>query len=221
MKEKLLGLLQEKLAQLKGLIPELLSALKGAPSAIVHVFKELKTEVRSEDGPTRRHAIFVYLMVIACVVALIKLGNLGYQRRKERIRLEQEIAAQIAAEKAEAEERARQLRPPATLSLGSFSLELRQKPGQLKMKNSTGTAEMEIVIACSEPEVCEWIESRIQLARAELSPLFVPLERDRLLTLAGKRAFREEIRDTLNRWLEAKGIEGQIVEVLLPRFIMS
>lgn len=221
MKAKILGLVQETLAQLKGLIPELIAALKGAPKGTVELFKTLKTELKSEDAPTRNHARFVFFILLVAVFSIGKLGHLGWLRRKERIRLEQVAAEQVARIKAEAEEKARKNLPPKTLSLGSFTLELRDKPGQLRAKNSLNSADMEIVIACSDPEVCDWIESRIQLARAELGSLFVPMERDRLLTLQGKRAFREEIRDALNRWLESRGVDGQIVEVLMPRFIMS
>ncbi len=221
MKEKILGIVQEKLAQLKGIIPELISALKASPRSTVELFKTLKAELKSEDGPTRSHARFVFFILLVALLSIGKLGHLGYLRRKERIRIEQIAADQVARAKAEAEEQARKNLPPRTLSLGSFTLELRDKPGQMMARNSLNSADMEIVIACSEPEVCEWIESRIQLARAELGSLFVPMERDRLLTLQGKRAFREEIRDALNHWLESRGVQGQIVEVLMPRFIMS
>ena len=214
-----------KLGEVKALLVHALGGvfgfLKSSPGVIKDSTRETLEGVRSPDRPTKR-ASFLFIFFLICAAGvLIKAGHLGFKSRQAKS-LERARLAEMESElKLKAKEEKKRLAPLPYQSLGAFSLELREKSGLLKAKNSLNAAEMEIVITCDELEVCEWLKENLPLARAELGPLFVPMERDRLLTLQGKRAFREEIRDALNRFIEKKGKKGQIIEVLLPRFIMS
>ena len=214
-----------KLGKLKAVIGHALSGffdfLKSSPAVIKNSTRETLEGVHSPDRPTKRASVLFIFFLVCATGVLIKAGHLGYKSHQAKS-LEKARLAEIETDlKLEAEEEKKRLAPLPYQSLGVFSLELREKSGILKAKNSLNSAEMEIVITCDELEICEWLKENLPLARAELGPLFVPMERDRLLTLQGKRAFREEIRDALNRFIEKKGKKGQIVEVLFPRFIMS
>jgi flagellar basal body-associated protein FliL len=130
-------------------------------------------------------------------------------------------AERIAADaKAKEEELRRMREPPPYQTMGTFSLELREVEGVAR-SSGLRAAEMEIVVACSEAEACEWIKSNLDRARGELGPLFTPTDREKIMSPGGKRAFREEIRDALNHLLEERDVKGTIIEVLFPRFIVS
>lgn len=211
----------EVLAELKALSRSFFKGLASAPSVIVSATKESIQGLKSEDAVTRRWSRRFIASLIGALLTVGIAGKIYFQHKQAAKQ------AAAAAEKAEAdrqaaleEERLRN-RPPVYQSLGPFSLELREKPGVVRPKSSMNTAEMEIVVACQDPLVCEWIKEHIDITRGELSPLFVPTDRDQLLSIPGKKAFREEIRDLLNRMLERQGVEGEIIDILFPRFIMS
>ena len=183
--------------------------------------KESLRGVTSQDPPTRRMA---YLFIASCLGLLFTLSFVGsyfYQRHQISKAIQAEVEAQEKRRIEGIEEEKKSKMPPVYQSMGVFSLELREKPGVVRSKNSMNTAEMEIVVACKDPEVCEWVKSNLDVTRGELSALFVPMDRNQLLSLPGKKAFREEIREKINRLLRSRGIEGEVTDVLFPRFIMS
>jgi flagellar basal body-associated protein FliL len=195
--------------------------LKASPKVIKEASVETIHSLGSPDRPTRHMSRWFLFFLFCAFLVILKAAHVGYQSHLVG-KVEKQRLMEIANEKKAQEElEKKKLSPPPYISMGTFSLELREKPGMLKPKNSLNSAEMEMVITCDEAELCEWIQENLPLARAELGPLFVPMERDRLLTTQGKRAFREEIRDQLNRFIEKKGKKGMILEVLFPRFIMS
>lgn len=200
---------------------DLITPLKKVPKITKESFIESKIGLKSEDGPTRRMSYLYFASLIGLAVTLSVAGKIKWDKKQEIKKLEIE-AARVAEEKRviEAEEKKRR-RPPTYQTIGTFSLELREKPGSVKTRGALNNAEMEIFLACDEPELCEWVKHNIDLVRGEMMPLFVPTDREQLLSLSGKKAFREEIRDQINRFLEKRGQEGQVVEVLFPRFILS
>ena len=209
-----------KLAIAAGL-KRFIGGVKGLPALLRDTTKETVQGVRSPDGPTRRTS-WSFLFFLLVSLGLVVQGGRLYIRHWKAKRVEAARILVVAEEKRAAEEtEKKRLEPPPYVSLGIFTLELRSVPGRPKPRNSLNTAEMEIVVTCSEAEVCEWLKENTPLARAELGSLFVPTERDRLLTTAGKRAFREEIREALNHYLEKKKKSGTILEVLFPRFIIG
>jgi flagellar basal body-associated protein FliL len=210
-------------ALLKGLasgIGALFSALKHVPGQIREGFHEARVGLGSVDRPTRRMAIIFYLSLVGVGVTCYGFGKyVMASRERDRIaRVESDRL--VAEEKAKAEELRRTREPPPYQSMGTFSLELREVEGVAR-SSGLRAAEMEIVIACSEAAPCEWIKSNLDRSRGELGPLFTPTDRDKIMSTTGKKAFREEIRDTLNHLLEERGVKGTIIEVLFPRFIVS
>jgi flagellar basal body-associated protein FliL len=166
-------------------------------------------------------------MSVVFYVTLVGVGFTFYgfgkyvMAGRERDRLALVEKERIAAAELLRQEELRKMRePPPYQTMGTFSLELREVEGVTKT-SGLRAAEMEIVLACSDIAACDWIKSNVDRARGELGPLFTPTDREKILSTGGKRAFREEIRDTLNRLLEERGIKGKIIEVLFPRFIVT
>lgn len=192
-----------------------------APLLIRDGLKESIPGLSSKDRPTKRASRFFILSLMLLLGVLALLTKYGFDQVM--VIREKNLEAQRLVTEAfhKAEEEKKRNRPPSYFSLGSFSLELKEEPGVVVSKNSSNSAEFEIVIQCDEPELCEWIDQHKELARGELSSLFVPTPREKLLSVSGKKAFREEIRDMLNRWLETQNQTGQILDVLFPRFILS
>lgn len=208
---------------LKGLADLLRAIFDGAFAAPAHIsegFREALLGLRSPDRPTRRMSIVFFASVLGVVFVLGAFGKYFYtvqaKKNQERVAADQKL---IDAE-ARAQELKRLRQPPPYQSLGTFTLELREEDGVAK-SSGLRAAEMEIVVACSDIAACDWIKGHLDLSRGELGSLFTPTDRDKILSPGGKKAFREEIRDTLNRLLEERSVEGNVIEVLFPRFILS
>lgn len=183
-------------------------------------FKEAKLGLRSPDAPTRRMSVIFYVSLFGVAVTVFGTAQFFLARRSEK------AARHAVAEKARIEavaqedERKKLLEPPPYQTMGTFSLELREDEGVART-SGLRAAEMEIVVACSDLSVCEWIKGHIDVSRGSLGSLFTPADREKILSPMGKKAFREEIREALNRLLEERGIKGTVTEVLFPRFILS
>jgi len=208
---------------LKGLaggLASLFGALQTAPGHVKEGFSEAKIGLRSADWPTRRMSIVFYLSLVGVGFTFYGFGKYVMASRAR----QSVIQAELDRAESEAKEKAEELRksrlPPPYQTLGTFSLELRETEGVVR-SSGLRAAEMEIVIACSELEACEWVKANLDRARGEMGPLFTPTDREKIMSPGGKRAFREEIRDTLNHLLEEKKVKGTIIEVLFPRFIVS
>lgn len=208
---------------LKGLaagLAGIFDTLKVIPGFVQEGFKEAKIGLRSKDQPTRRMSIIFYLTLVGVGVVFYGFGkNMWAGREKQRL-VEVAVERAEAEAKAKAEELKRLREPPPYQTMGTFSLELRETEGVAR-SSGLRAAEMEIVVACSELEACEWIKVNVDRARGELGPLFTPTDRDKVLSPGGKKALREEIREALNHLLEEKKVRGTIIEVLFPRFIVS
>ncbi len=192
-----------------------------APLLIRDGLVESLKGLRSKDQPTRRASRFFIVSLVLLTAVIGLLGKYGFDRVMEIREKNLEEQRRVTEAFHKAEEEKKRNRPPSYFSLGSFSLELKEEPGVVLPKNSSNSAEFEIVVQCDEPELCEWVSQHVELARGELSSLFVPTSREKLLSVSGKKAFREEIRDVLNRWLETQNQSGQILDILFPRFILS
>lgn len=183
-------------------------------------FKEAKLGLRSSDGPTRRMSVIFYASLLGVAVTLFGGARFFLASRSEKAALHATEEKAKAEALLKEEERKKLLEPPPYQTMGTFSLELREVDGVART-SGLRAAEMEIVVACSDLSVCEWIKGHIDLSRGSLGSLFTPADREKILSPTGKRAFREEIRDSLNRLLEERGVKGTITEVLFPRFILS
>jgi flagellar basal body-associated protein FliL len=220
-KDYLQSLSRAVLKGLAALLVGFLVAVKHVPGQINEGFKEAWLGLRSPDRPTRRMSRIFYVSLIGVGISCYLLGQyVVAKRQREKIaRVAEE--AHLAEERVKEQERRRLREPPPYQSIGTFSLELREQEGVVRSAGGLNAAEMEIVVSCSDVEVCEWIKNHIDLSRGELSSLFTATDRDRILSTPGKKAFREEIRDALNKLLEEKGLKGTVLEVLFPRFIVS
>lgn len=208
---------------MKGLasgIGAVFEALKHAPGEVKEGFHEAWVGLSSFDRLTRRMSVVFYLSLVGVGVTFFGFGKhmMASRERDRLVRVAEEHRA--ADEKAKADEMRRMREPPPYQTMGTFSLELREVEGVAR-SSGLRAAEMEIVLACSDLEACEWIKANVDRSRGELGPLFTPTDRDKIMSPGGKKAFREEIRDTLNHLLEERGVKGTIIEVLFPRFIVS
>jgi len=205
---------------LADLLGTLFHATFALPGKVAEGFREALLGLRSPDRPTRRMSVIFFLSVLGIFVVFGAFGRFVYtvqdKKNQERALVEQGL---VEAE-ARAQELKRARQPPPYQSLGTFTLELREEDGVAK-SSGLRAAELEIVVACSDIAACDWIKGHLDLSRGELGSLFTPTDRDKILSPGGKKAFREEIRDTLNRLLEERKVEGHVIEVLFPRFILS
>ena len=164
---------------LKGLasaLGALFEALKVAPGQIKEGFAEAWAGLRSVDRPTRRMSIVFYLSLVGVAFTFYGFGKyVMASREQDRVAL-METQRKAAEEKAKADELRRMREPPPYQTMGTFSLELREVEGVAR-SSGLRAAEMEIVLACSELEACEWIKANLDRARGELGPLFTPTER--------------------------------------------
>jgi flagellar basal body-associated protein FliL len=220
-KDQLQSVSRTLMKGLASLIVGFLLALKAMPGQISAGFREARLGLRSPDGPTRRMSLVFYASLVGVALACYGFGKYTVaQRERQKIaRLAEE--ARLAELRLREEEQQRQREPPPYQTLGTFSLELREPEGVTRSTGGLNAAEMEIVVSCSDLEACDWIKSHLDLSRGELSSLFTATDRERILSPSGKKGFREEIRDALNKLLEEKGVKGTILEVLFPRFIVS
>ncbi len=219
-KENLQKLTRILLKALADSIGAIFSLLSGVPGAVKSGFVAAAQGVRSPDRPTRRMSWIFFLSVIAIVLSLGGFGKYWYAHRADAKEARLALERKKIDDLLRAEELRKSREPPPYQTLGTFTLELREQEGVAK-SSGLRAAEMEIVVACSEIAVCDWIKNHIDLSRGELGGLFTPTDREKILSTGGKKAFREEIRDTLNRLLEERGVTGSVIEVLFPRFIVS
>lgn len=219
-KEYLQKLTRPLLKGLADFLGVLIGAIGLIPGQIAEGFKAAVVGIRSPDHPTRRMSVVFFLSVVAVIVAL---GGFAQYWLADRAKVKQEIL-RVEQKKAEEVIRAEELRrsrePPPYQTMGTFTLEIREQEGVAK-SSGLRAAELEIVVACSGVDVCDWIKNHIDISRGELGSLFTPTDRDKILSPTGKKAFREEIRDALNQLLESRGVPGSVIEVLFPRFILS
>lgn len=209
-------------ASIRVFIQKIGEALKQSPKEIRDRGIESVRSVSSSDVPTRRMAWFFILSLIGLLVTLSFAGRMLLQARQVKKAAQAEVARIEAEKKAREEELRLRNRPPTYQSLGQFSLELKEKAGVVRARNSLNSVELEIVVVCDLPVPCEYIQKNLDAARGELLPLFVPADRDRILSIPGKKIFREDVRLQLNRWLERRRVkEGNVIDILLPRFIAS
>ncbi len=195
-------------------------ALAHAPGAIKEGFVEARRGLRSSDFPTRRMSIVFYLSLLGVGLSFYGFGRFVMQDRARKHAQAQVEADRLAVQALRDEEERRSREPPPYQTLGTFTLELREEEGVAR-SSGLRAAEMEIVVACSSLVVCDWIKANIDRSRGELSPLFTPTDREKILSTGGKKALRDEIRDALNRLLDERGVSGTVLEVLFPRFIVS
>lgn len=195
-------------------------ALKHVPGQVKEGFHEARVGLRSADRPTRRMSIVFYLSLLGVGLTFYAFGKYRMAARERDRIVQLEAERKAAEEKLKAEELRRMREPPPYQSMGTFSLELREADGVAR-SSGLRAAEMEIVVACSELEACEWVKANLDRSRGELGPLFTPTDREKIMSPAGKKAFREEIRDSLNHLLDERGVKGNVIEVLFPRFIVS
>ncbi len=202
------------------IVSPLYEIFKDNSTQIKEGFHEAWVGLRSPDFPTKRMSVIFYLSLLG--LAATTFGFASYMVNRGKIERAKHLEADRLAIEVEsrAEEARRAKLPPPYQSLGTFTLELRENEGVAKT-SGLRAAEMEIVVACSSIAVCDWIKANVDIARGEFGPLFTPADRERLLSTGGKKAFREEIREVLNHLLEQRGVDGTIIEVLFPRFIVS
>jgi flagellar basal body-associated protein FliL len=220
LKENLRSVPRRLMSALGGVFSGGFGYLGHLPGLLREGFKEARIGLRSPDRPTRRMSKVFYLSLAGVFVTCYAAGKFFVEQRARELQAEELAARARAEERARLLEIRRRSEPPPYQSLGTFSLEIRESEG-LARSAGLRAAEMEIFVSCSEQEACDWIRTHLDLARGELGSLFTPTDRDKILSPGGKKAFREEIRDEINRVLEERGVKGMVIDVLFPRFIVS
>ncbi|MCC7442086.1 MAG: flagellar basal body-associated FliL family protein [Bdellovibrionales bacterium] len=107
-------------------------------------------------------------------------------------------------------------RVESQVALGKFTVELKPPEGRVP-RGVVNLAELEIVVACTTREACEFLEARMELVRDQVTSVFVYLDREELMTFQGKRRIKAQIQRKLGSLLSS----GSVSEVYIVKLLIS
>lgn len=161
-------------------------------------FKEINHGFVAPDPKTRR-MVGVFWINVFCATLVLGLGV--RQIASLFGPTAAEIEAARVAEELRLQKEEAQRQKEALFNMGTFTIELKYAPGQEKHPGLMNVAEIEIVAECDTGETCSYIEEHLMRARDEMTNVFVPIDRQELLSKNGKRELKQNLIDAINRWL--------------------
>jgi flagellar basal body-associated protein FliL len=186
------------------------------PNSYLSVIPNLFTSLFHYDLPTRRMSLMFMVSLMSAVVVMGISANRFIAHRKAVKLLEARLAAQQLKEQEllRQEESKRQVN---TVSLGSFTLEIKPEPpvrrGGMGIVNM---AEVELVLLCDSEETCEHISRHKVQVRNQLTQVFLPLDREEVMSKEGKRRIRAAVVKKLNSWLN----HGKVNDLYFSKLII-
>lgn len=108
-------------------------------------------------------------------------------------------------------------RKVTTLPLGSFTLELTRMSGQRPAPGVRNLAEIDIVVECDSRATCREIEDRMTEVRNQLTNVFTALDREEIMSVAGKQRIKRSLMERVNAWLP----DGKVNNVFFSKLIVS
>jgi hypothetical protein len=110
----------------------------------------------------------------------------------------------------------RELPKTATLLLGMFTVDIKEKAGTPQYPGHLHAAELEVVVQCDSIETRVYLEEHMIQVRNQMVNVLSDLAREDLMSREGKRSIRKHIADKLNAWLP----KGRIEEVYFSRLLI-
>jgi flagellar basal body-associated protein FliL len=177
---------------------------------------ELFPSLISNDRPTRRMAVLFFISLL-CFLSLVTFVLKRYwDSRKEMLIAEALIHAQKVSEVIKKEtEQAR--RKASMLSVGRFTLELKDAPDQKLSGSQENMAEVDLVILCDQAETRDYLEHHLVQLRNEMTGVFTALDREELLSRDGKRKLKSLLIQRINDWLP----EGHVEDIYFSKLLIS
>jgi flagellar basal body-associated protein FliL len=187
-------------------------------TAVWGEFKEIARGLRSPNRTTRRMSMLFF----ASLVGVLLVCKLSWNRYRELA----EIRAQHAQQEASTEnqlstfigKQAEEAKHKYTsYEIGTFTIELKQAPGQKKIPGVLNMAEVDLVAECDVKETCTYLEDYSTQVKSQVTNVFVAMDREQLMSKEGKRKIKKQLIDRLNSWLP----KGRVENVFISRLIIS
>ncbi len=181
----------------------------------IDVWKALK----SEDGPTRRMArVFWFCFIGACVSGTWGTGRVLFVREEKpkpvltawELEQKRELEEFIEKQKEEAKLRG------GTTDLGAFVFHLTPMPGEANV-NIHNMAEVRVVVECDRKPTCDYLAAHQNQLRDAVVEAFEGMDRDLLLSIAGKNQLRNALQSKINEWLP----NGKVMKVYFVALVIS
>lgn len=190
------------------------------------LFAELKVSIVDPRYQVRRMVILFFVAVMGAFATSGKIIAFFSHREIS----PDEIAAKKFQEQ-EIEDRAKRIAASKTImvNMGTFLAGTsgisrvesgKGKPGgptDRVMASVMNVVEMEVVVECNEAETCEFVEKNLDQARHQITMILTHLYRDDLMTREGKRALKQQMLDSINKWMP----EGTIKNIHFVRFVTT
>jgi flagellar basal body-associated protein FliL len=173
----------------------------------------------SSDPATRRMS----LLFLLSLAGICLVGVVAWKRHEARMRM-------LPRRESGIEQTAKQLgqfasriaedvkRRHVVTALGEFTVELKRPPLSVDVAPGViNMAEVQLVVECDTRETCTYIEKAIDQARHQVTSVFVPIDREELMSREGKRRLKKRLIERLNLWLP----RGKIDNIYFTRLIIS
>jgi flagellar basal body-associated protein FliL len=173
--------------------------------ALREFIRELYRCLRSPDAPTRRGAIVFFiagtLWVGVCIVAVYQIRLIFHLPQNMDLQNAEKEAAARRLEKEKTFHEAK----PLMFRAGSFEIQMKEH-GRPRV-GSVSVAELEVVVQCSTEATCHYLEANTVGLKDQVAAIFLPIEREELMSVEGKERLKLEITNKVNRWLPSGKIE--------------
>lgn len=105
----------------------------------------------------------------------------------------------------------------STVTIGSFTIELKDLPNQKNIPGVMNMAEIEMVLECDGKDTRVFVEKNLDLVRNQVTSLLFAMDREELMSKEGKRRLKKIIQERLNGWLPS----GRIEDLYFSRLVVS
>jgi len=168
----------------------------------------------SNDPPTRRMSFLFILSFIGFLgVSSVVIQRYWSAKKEVALRESQRMAKRLGDYvKKETEETKRRA---SVITMGSFSMELKNPLGRTPANSKVDMAELEVVLLCDDKETREFIEENMVKVRNQMSNILTAVDREELMSRDGKKKMKRLIIRRLNEWLTHGKIEDLYFSKLL------
>ena len=180
---------------------------------------ELLRDLFSPDRRTRRVARYFVLSVLGVAGVLIA-GGVHLKELRDQMEMQltntgdqgRNLGDFIAKQAEEAK------RKFSIQSLGTFTIEIKAPDGQTRRPPGVmNLADLEMAVQCDSKPTCDFVEDRMSQIRNLVTDVFVPMDREELLSREGKHRLKKQIMDKINDWLP----RGKIQDLYIDKLIIS
>ncbi len=170
----------------------------------------------SIDAPTRKMStVFIFSLIGILSVFYLALDRYWMSKRGELRHQSKELGNRfeelVRKRSEEAERRA------SVMSVGSFTLDLKEDTTQVMGTGIANMAELEIIIYCDGRETRNFIQSHLIEVRDQISHAFIGLSKDDLMSREGKKRIKKTILKILNAWMP----HGKVSDLYISKLIIN